>query len=160
MNKTVLVILLAVVLGMGVLWARNRNSMVAPAATTMEAQPTAEQQEGAASGVMEAVVTPESTSGDAMTATNKVSFTVEGSQFKFTPNELKVKKGDTVEIVFKNSEGFHDWVLDEFNAKTKQISAGESETISFVADKTGTFEYYCSVGKHRQMGMVGNLIVE
>jgi plastocyanin len=88
------------------------------------------------------------------------TFNVEGSSFKFSPNEIRVKKGDTVKIVFNNTEGFHDWVLDEFNVKTKQIPAGQTDTVQFVADKTGTFEYYCSVGKHRQQGMVGKLIVE
>jgi plastocyanin len=87
-------------------------------------------------------------------------FTVTGKSFSFTPNELKVKKGDTVKITFKNNGGFHDWVIDEFNARTKQIGDGEIDTVEFTADKAGTFEFYCSVGNHRQMGMVGNLIVE
>ncbi len=87
-------------------------------------------------------------------------FTVEGSNFKFSVAEMRVKKGDAVKVVFKNVEGFHDWVIDEFNTKTKQLKAGEQETIEFVADKLGTFEYYCSVGEHRKMGMVGKLIVE
>jgi plastocyanin len=87
-------------------------------------------------------------------------FTVHGGMFFFKPNEMRVKKGDTVKINFINDEGFHDWVIDEFNARTKQIQAGKSETIEFVADKAGTFEYYCSVGQHRQNGMKGNLIVE
>jgi plastocyanin len=29
-----------------------------------------------------------------------------------------------------------------------------------VADKKGTFEYYCSVGQHRALGMKGKLVVE
>lgn len=87
-------------------------------------------------------------------------FTVTGSNFSFDPKEIKVKKGDKVRVTFKNQDGFHDFVIDEFNVKTKQIQGGAEETVEFTADKTGTFEYYCSVGKHRQMGMVGNLIVE
>ena len=74
--------------------------------------------------------------------------------------ELKVKQGDKVKIVFTNEEGFHDWVLNEFNARTKQIAAGNSETIEFVAGQKGTFEYYCSVGQHRANGMKGTFIVE
>jgi plastocyanin len=74
--------------------------------------------------------------------------------------DLKVKQGDKVTIVFKNEEGFHDWKIDEFNAATKQIAAGATETIEFVADKKGTFEYYCSVGQHRANGMFGKFIVE
>ena len=73
---------------------------------------------------------------------------------------MKLRKGDTVKIVFKNSGGMHDWVIDEFSAKTKRIAANQEDTIQFVADKAGTFEYYCSVGNHRQMGMKGNLIVQ
>ena len=95
----------------------------------------------------------------AMTGETK-TFTVNGNNFAFSPSEIRVKQGDTVKIEFKNTGGFHDWVLDEFNARTKQLPDGQSETITFVADKKGTFEFYCSVGKHREMGMKGNLIVE
>ena len=87
-------------------------------------------------------------------------FTVEGTPFAFSETEIKVKQGDTVKITFVNKQGMHDWVVDEFSARTKQLQAGSSETISFVADKAGTFEYYCSVGNHRQQGMKGSLIVE
>lgn len=88
------------------------------------------------------------------------SFTVTGDNFKFDLAEMRVKKGDTVRVTFKNAEGFHDWKLDEFGAATQKLQAAQEETIEFVADKAGTFEYYCSVGKHRTMGMKGNLIVE
>jgi VCBS repeat-containing protein len=109
--------------------------------------------------------TPSSTAPTAMTPTDEVmtgtkEFTVNASNFTFDIKELKVKKGDTVKLTLNNKEGFHDWRLDEFNANTKVLKAGETETITFVVNKTGTFEYYCSVGQHRAMGMKGNLIVE
>lgn len=88
------------------------------------------------------------------------TFIVDGSNFTFSVKEIKVNKGDTVKVVFNNKEGTHDWNLDEFNAHTKKIGEGQSDTVTFVAEKAGTFEYYCSVGQHRQMGMKGNLIVE
>ncbi len=93
---------------------------------------------------------------DAMTA----DFEVEGGMFYFKPNILKVKLGQKVDIEFNNKEGFHDLVIDEFKVKTKQIKAGAKDDISFVADKKGTFEFYCSVGDHRAKGMKGKLIVE
>lgn len=89
-----------------------------------------------------------------------ITIEVEAGSFYFKPTEIKVKKGDKVKIVLINKDGFHDWVIDEFNAKTAQVKAGEATEVEFVADKVGTFEYYCSVGNHRQMGMKGNLIVE
>ncbi|KKT09719.1 MAG: Plastocyanin [candidate division WWE3 bacterium GW2011_GWB2_43_22] len=57
-------------------------------------------------------------------------------------------------------EGTHDLRLDEFNVATKLLKAGETDTVEFTADKAGVFEYYCSVGEHRKMGMVGTLTVE
>lgn len=90
---------------------------------------------------------------------NVKTFTVTGENFSFEPSTLTVKKGDTVRVVFKNEDGFHDFVIDELNVATKQIQGGSEETVEFVADKVGTFEYYCSVGKHRDMGMKGILTV-
>lgn len=87
-------------------------------------------------------------------------FAISGKPFEFSVKEIRVKQGDKVRIDFTSTQGLHDWVVDEFNAKTKQLTAGQSESVTFKADKTGTFEYYCSVGNHRQMGMVGKLIVE
>ncbi len=87
-------------------------------------------------------------------------FTVSGSNMKFEPATMKVKKGDKVMITFKNVGGFHDFVLDEFNVATKRLNAGAEEVVEFTADKAGTFEYYCSVGSHRAMGMKGTLTVE
>ncbi|MCB9805788.1 cupredoxin domain-containing protein [Candidatus Nomurabacteria bacterium] len=88
------------------------------------------------------------------------TFNVKGVNFAFDVTEIKVKKGDTVTINFEATEGFHDWVVDEFSAKTQQVRPGTKTSVTFTADKEGTFEYYCSVGSHRQMGMVGKLIVE
>ena len=90
---------------------------------------------------------------------NIKEFTVDGSPFVFVPNSMTVNLGDTVKITFVNKMGLHDLVIDQFNVRTAQIPAGQSETVTFVADKAGTFEYYCSVGTHRQQGMVGTLTV-
>lgn len=101
---------------------------------------------------------PGTVGGDAMQAQ---TFTVEGGNFYFKPNELRVKKGQPVTVTFNNVEGFHDFVIDEVaGAKTQRIQTGTSETITFTADTAGSFEFYCSVGSHRQMGMKGTLIVE
>jgi len=86
-------------------------------------------------------------------------FSVEAIPFLFTPSVMSVNKGDTVKITVKNVNGTHDLKIDEFNASTRLLKSGEEQTITFVADKVGTFEYYCSVGTHRAMGMVGILTV-
>ncbi len=91
-------------------------------------------------------------------------FTVESSNFKFSVPEMKVKAGQTVTVKLVNVEGTHDFVIDEIEgAKTSQITGEGEETITFTvpADAAGkTFEYYCSYMKHREMGMIGKMIVE
>lgn len=91
---------------------------------------------------------------------NVVEIVVKGGNFLFAPNSIKVKQGDKVNINFINDEGFHDLKIDEYAVATKILKKGESEVVSFIADKKGSFEYYCSVGTHRQMGMTGTLVVE
>ena len=88
-------------------------------------------------------------------------FTVSGTNCAYSVKEMRVKKGDRVRVNFTSENGFHDWVIDEIpGAKTGKYNTGGSETIEFTATEAGTFEYYCSVGTHRQMGMVGKFIVE
>ena len=88
------------------------------------------------------------------------TITVEGGNYYFKPNKITVKKGATVTIAFTNAGGFHDFVLDGYNVKTAIIGSGKSQSVTFTADKAGTFAFYCSVGNHRQMGMAGTLTVE
>lgn len=87
-------------------------------------------------------------------------FTVEGSSFKFVPNTMTVKEGDTVRVTFKNVGGTHNFVLSDFGVRTSVVPSGSQQVVEFVANKKGSFEYYCSVGDHRALGMVGTLIVE
>ncbi|MEK6839730.1 MAG: hypothetical protein AABX72_02215 [Nanoarchaeota archaeon] len=95
-----------------------------------------------------------------------VTFTLTGANFKFMMNgqenpELRVKQGDRVRIMFSATEGMHDWVVDAFGAATQRVRSGDEATVvEFIADKTGSFEYYCGVGSHREQGMKGSLIVE
>lgn len=149
MNKNVIVGFLAILVLVGgfILFSR-RNVVNAP--TTLDT-------EEAQVSPTTAVVSPTDAMGDESAVKE---FAVEGSSFAFNPTQIRVKEGDRVKIVFTNKNGMHDWVLDEFDVRTKVTSAGQSDTVEFVANKKDTFEYYCSIGNHRQQGMVGNLIVE
>lgn len=87
------------------------------------------------------------------------TFTVKASDYTYAPKAIAVQKGDAVKIVFVNTIGLHDFVIDELNIKTNVIKQGETEVVEFVADTVGEFTFYCSVGNHRQMGMEGVLTV-
>ena len=94
------------------------------------------------------------------------TFYITGENFKFMINKIDnpdiyVKEGDLVRIEFLSKQGFHDWVVDEFGVATEKVRDTDEPTfVEFIADKKGTFEYYCSVGEHRKNGMFGKLIVE
>lgn len=156
-TKLILVLAVVILLGGGIYLASKQN---APAPSAVPIGDTQTQE----INVEEDTSTSdeEETNGtEAMEKGEVKSFTVEGSNFKFSVPEIRVDKGDTVKVTFVNKEGTHDWVVDGISsARTKQLQAGESETVTFVADTAGTFEYYCSVGQHRALGMKGNLIVE
>jgi plastocyanin len=97
--------------------------------------------------------------GEASKGGAELTFHVVGGNFFYVPNMIKVKKGDKVKIVFENSGGYHNFLLDEFDVKMDAIQTGESKTLEFTADKAGSFEYYCGVGQHRTMGQKGTLVV-
>ncbi len=85
---------------------------------------------------------------------------VEAGAFYYKPNELVVKKGQKIQITLTSVDMMHDFNIDELGVKAPIVKSGNTGTVEFVADKVGTFEYYCSVGQHRANGQVGTIIVE
>lgn len=88
------------------------------------------------------------------------TITMEAGSFYYKPNVITVKKGEKVKVVMTAKDMMHNFNIDEFNVKSETVKSGTSTTFEFTASKTGTFEYYCAIGKHRQNGQVGKLIVE
>lgn len=106
--------------------------------------------------VMSACGKGEESAGEANATGEVKEFTIDATNFEFDLKEIKVNKGDTVKVTLKNSEGMH---AVEFEGYKKEVK--EDETITFVADKTGEFEYICSIFCGTGHGdMVGKLIVE
>ena len=105
------------------------------------------------------------TTGSVSTSTESANqgqikeLTITGKDYSFSQSVINVKKGETVKIVLKNEQGSHDFVVDEFSISTKRVNTGKTDSVTFKADKTGSFEFYCSVGKHSEMGMKGTLVV-
>lgn len=82
------------------------------------------------------------------------------SQWKFEPSEITVNEGDVVRLQVKNIDVAHGFALSSFGVN-KQLPAGQTTTVEFVADKKGTFTFSCSVfcGSGHG-GMTGKLIVQ
>jgi len=76
---------------------------------------------------------------------------------------LTVQKGNLVSLHFINEDSGvvnynpqHDLNIDEFNVHSNVLGKFQAQTITFVADKQGTFDYYCSIHPEMQ----GKIVVE
>ena len=74
---------------------------------------------------------------------------------------LNVHEGETVQINLINGEGAeHDIVVEQYAVRSDRVvGKAASSTMSFTADRTGEFIYYCSVPGHREAGMQGRIQV-
>lgn len=72
---------------------------------------------------------------------------------------LTANVGDRVEITVINGDPvLHDVTIAEFGLSTGPLQAQEQQgIISFTADKSGEFVYFCSTPGHREVGMAGTL---
>lgn len=140
--------------------------MMKKPATQMQEESPEAMMEASASPTTAPVMDGEDKTGDAMDGETMladdqvVTINMEAGAFYFEPNMIKVKKGQTVRVVFNSVDMMHDFNIAELNVKSEIVKSGETSTIEFVADQVGSFEYFCSVGQHRQNGQVGTLVVE
>lgn len=84
------------------------------------------------------------------------------SLYTIRPETAEVRAGDVVNLTFKNALGnseSHSLVLEGYDVKIGPIEESVAESVTFTADQTGTFAYYCDIGNHRELGMEGQLTV-
>lgn len=72
-------------------------------------------------------------------------FNIKASQWKFEPNTITVNKGDKVRIIAESLDVPHGFAIDEFGVDMYLDGVSGPKTVEFVADKVGTFPFYCSV---------------
>lgn len=94
-------------------------------------------------------------------STSSATITVIGNEFAFSPSKITLTKGTAVTIVFKNQGHYpHNFTVAELGVKTATIQPGETTSVTFTPDKTGTFTYECTVPGHADRGMTGSLTVQ
>jgi heme/copper-type cytochrome/quinol oxidase subunit 2 len=65
---------------------------------------------------------------------------------RWYPTMMVVREGDTVDLAIANPDEFaHQFELPAFNIKTRILKQGESDRVTFLADKVGVFEYRCAL---------------
>ena len=146
MKKTYAIVIILVLVVLGVLFFTGKGSKLEAPAVVNDVN-----KENGGTGLV---------SEEETTIAEVREFTISGQNFSFTPSSITVKKGDKVKITFKSIDGFHDFKIDEYGIATQQLKSPAEEVLEFTADKVGNFEYYCSVGSHRAMGMWGTFEVE
>ena len=67
----------------------------------------------------------------------------------FSPNRIAVRKGETVRLTLTAQEidekfSAHGFAIKEFGI-SETVAIGESKTITFTPDRSGTFVFFCSV---------------
>src|SRR3989338_4500964 len=71
-------------------------------------------------------------------------FSLTARQWSFEPSTITVKQGDKVRLIITSVDVTHGFTLREFGINTV-ISPGKTIKVEFVADKKGTFTFFCSV---------------
>ncbi len=77
-------------------------------------------------------------------APHERTFRIEASQFAYSPSELKVNPGDTVTIQLVSTDVVHGLYIDGYGVSV-QADPGQTATITFIADKPGSFRFRCNV---------------
>jgi cytochrome c oxidase subunit 2 len=88
-------------------------------------------------------------------------FIVVARRFSFDPAVIRVQQGDTVKITASSADVAHGLAIPDFNVNLRLEPGAQPQTATFVADKKGTFTFYCDVycgAGHTEMK--GQLIVE
>ena len=89
-----------------------------------------------------------------------VNYSVDAFDFGYSSSTLNAKVGQQVTVTLNNTgTGSHNFVIDALSVNSGVISGGESTTFTFTPSQSGTFEFYCSIGSHKNMGMLGSLVV-
>ncbi len=92
------------------------------------------------------------------TGTAKVLNSGAGSKIGYNPS-IRLNQGNSLSIHLINEDSEkhskHNLNIDEFDVHTKDLSYFQTQTVTFTANKTGTFTYYCNF--HPEMN--GKIIV-
>jgi cytochrome c oxidase subunit 2 len=87
------------------------------------------------------------------------TFTVSARRYTFVPDSLLVHQGDIVRITFRTEDVPHSFVVDAYRIAKKALP-GHDVTFEFLAERPGTFLFYCNLtSEERCREMHGQLVV-
>ena len=85
------------------------------------------------------------------------------TDFKFTPSDPSVKSGEVTFKMTNDGQTTHSLEIEDVNGQDVElegdVSPGQSGTLTANL-KPGTYEFYCPVDNHKEMGMEGEITVK
>jgi heme/copper-type cytochrome/quinol oxidase subunit 2 len=72
------------------------------------------------------------------------TFRMEASQYAYSPAEISANPGDKVTIELVSTDVVHGLYVDGYGVSVK-ADPGQTATLTFVADKSGSFRLRCNV---------------
>jgi plastocyanin len=94
---------------------------------------------------------------------SQYDYMIDMTNYAYSIEEIQAEPGETINILLNSEEGTHDFVIDELDVDSGIVNAGGQTELTFSipedAEAGTSYEYYCSVGNHRQLGQVGTLVI-
>ena len=111
---------------------------------------------GGALGVLLAALAPVPAATDPAAGQERAAKTFEltASRFQYEPDRIEVTEGDEVRLTLRSADTKHGLEIKEFKVKIQIPKGGDPVSVSFVADRAGTFAIVCSEycgSGHRRM---------
>ena len=69
---------------------------------------------------------------------------IDARQYAYSPSELHVNPGDTVTFELVSTDVVHGLYVDGYGVSV-EADPGQTATLSFVADRSGSFRFRCNV---------------
>lgn len=88
---------------------------------------------------------------------------VSGTEYSFSPSTIKVEKGQSVKVSFRNEGSIsHNLVIPDLGVGSEVIGAGRTSSFTFTAPKSGTFpiRFECTIPGHAESGMTGEVTLQ
>lgn len=94
------------------------------------------------------------------TPSTPVEITIEATEYRFTPELIRVKAGQMITLKLHNKGTLkHEYEVEGVDIEI-HASPGKVEQTTFSIDKPGTYEVVCDLPGHEEAGMVGKIVVE
>jgi len=88
--------------------------------------------------------------------------TIEMGEYYYKPSTITASPGQSVTVTLKNVGSLqHNLYIDAINATSEMVDPGKSADFTFTApSQAGSYDFWCTVAGHKELGMVGKLEVK